>query len=134
MRRAVSALMPGTWIKSEIEARSTALSVPKWRNKALLRVGPIPAISRKPMRLVAQPLHEIEHRIARGQAKLFPARHVKGFPPGVAVRPLRDAHDRNVHDPQRGQTLARSAKLTRAAIDKDEIGPGVLSVLVAGRG
>src|SRR5258705_2048122 len=55
---------------------------------------------------------------------------MKGLPPGVAVRPLRDTHDRDVHDPERGQSLARGAKLTLAAIDEDKVGPGLLGVLL----
>src|SRR5258707_15163302 len=55
---------------------------------------------------------------------------MKGLPPGGAVRPLRDPHDRDVHDPHRGQSLARVAKLPLAAIDEDKVGPGLLGVLL----
>jgi hypothetical protein len=58
---------------------------------------------------------------------------VEGFPSGVAVRPLCDAYHRYVDDPQRGQSFARCSKLTLAAVDEDEIGPGLLDILVAGR-
>ncbi len=76
-------LMPGTCARSASEARSIALSVPKWRSSARLRVGPMPGISCSPasrisflrrcamradgeaVRLVAQALDEIEQRIAR---------------------------------------------------------------------
>src|SRR5262249_20913625 len=41
--------------------------------------------NRKAMRLVAQPLDEIKHRIARRQLERVPARHKEGLPPGVAL-------------------------------------------------
>src|SRR4051812_25108651 len=42
----------------------------------------------KAVRLVAQPLDEIQHRIARPEFDRLAAGHEQGLPPGVAVRPL----------------------------------------------
>src|SRR5579862_1717398 len=42
------------------------------------------------MGLVAQPLDEIEHRVARRQLERVAAREEEGFAPGVTVRPLGD--------------------------------------------
>src|ERR1700731_5097238 len=42
------------------------------------------------MRLIAQPLDEIEHRIARRQLERVPAREEEGFAAGIAVRPFGD--------------------------------------------
>src|ERR1700724_2057108 len=42
----------------------------------------------KPMGLVAQALHEIEHRIARRQAERLPPRHMEGFAPRIAAGAL----------------------------------------------
>src|SRR5262249_16616718 len=43
------------------------------------------------MRLIAQPLDKVEHRVARRQLERVAAREEEGFAPGVAVRPLGDA-------------------------------------------
>ena len=77
--RAVSALIPGTLREVGRLARSIAFRVPKWRSSARLRVGPdarnflqpgladvllAPGAVRadgEAVRLVAQPLDEIEH-------------------------------------------------------------------------
>src|SRR6185437_5553089 len=48
----------------------------------------------KAVRLVAQPLQEIEHRVARLERERRPSRHEESLAPGVAVRPLGDADDR----------------------------------------
>src|SRR6516165_10431972 len=47
------------------------------------------------MRLVAQPLHEVEHRIARLELEWLAAGHEEGLEPGIALRPLGDADQRH---------------------------------------
>ena len=84
------------------------------------------------MSLVAQTLDEIEDRVARRQAERFLARHVKRFSPGVAIGTLRDANQWNIQDTEPSQCLACCAKLTLATIYEDEVGPGLLGILVVG--
>ena len=76
------------------------------------------------MRLVAQPLHEIEHRIARLELERLAARNEEGLAPGVAVRSLGDADQRHVGDAELGERFARGGELAEPAVDQDEIGPG----------
>jgi hypothetical protein len=47
------------------------------------------------VRLVAQALHEIEHRVARLQHEGRPAAHEKMLAAGITVRPLGDARQRD---------------------------------------
>ena len=63
------------------------------------------------MRLVAQPLHEIEHRIARLELHRLAARNEEGLAPGIALRPLGDADQRHVGDAERRERLARGGEL-----------------------
>src|SRR5215510_16122853 len=70
----------------------------------------------KAMRLVAQPLDEIQHGIARRQLEGCPAVHVEGFVAGVALRSLGDGDARNV-EAERGQCFARSGQLPLTAVD-----------------
>src|SRR5437660_9050587 len=53
---------------------------------------------RESMRLVAQPLHEIERRISRRQPERLLAGHEETLPPGDAVRALGDRHDYHADD------------------------------------
>jgi hypothetical protein len=92
---------------------------------AALAMGP----DGKPMSLVTQALDKVEHRIARRQAERLPASHVKRFSPSIAIGTLRNAHQRNIYDTESGQRLARCAKLPLAAVDKDQVGPGLIGVL-----
>jgi len=48
------------------------------------------------MRLVAQPLDKIEHRIARRQLERVAAGKEEGFAAGVTIRPLGDGKERHV--------------------------------------
>ena len=76
------------------------------------------------MGLVAQPLHEIEHRIARFQHhRPVAAGHMKMLAAGIAVRPLGDADQGHVANAEVFQHLPRDAELAEAAIDQDEVGP-----------
>ena len=52
------------------------------------------------VRLVAQPLDEIEHRIARLEHEGGPAGQMKMLAPGIAVRPLGDRHHGKVAEAQ----------------------------------
>src|SRR5215471_13669761 len=72
---------------------------------------------REAMRLVAQSLHEIEHRVAQRQFEARPAGRMEGFATGVAVRTLGDGDERQVGEAERGQRLVRGAKLALAAVD-----------------
>ena len=76
------------------------------------------------MRLVAQPLHEIEHGIARLQFERLAAGREEGLAAGVALRPLGDGDQRHVGEAERGERRLRGGKLPAAAVDDDEIGPG----------
>ncbi|CCC98265.1 protein of unknown function [Azospirillum baldaniorum] len=78
------------------------------------------------VRLVPQPLQEIEHGIAHFQLERRAVRHEEALPPGVAVRPLGDADQRHVVDPQIGQHAQRHVELPDAAVDQHQIGPGAL--------
>ena len=48
------------------------------------------------MGLIAQPLDEIEHRIARRQLERVAAREEEGFAAGIAVRPFGDGDQGNL--------------------------------------
>src|SRR5665811_1792388 len=59
------------------------------------------------VRLVAQPLDEIEQRVARRQLERRAAGHEEGLAPGVTVRPLGDGDQRQVGHAQCGERLGR---------------------------
>src|SRR5262245_24715882 len=83
---------------------------------------------RKAMRLVAQPLDEIKHRIARRQFERVPARYKEGLPSGVALGPLGDGGDRK-RKAEASQDLACGGELALPAVDQDEIRPGRVLLL-----
>src|SRR5262249_48630047 len=60
---------------------------------------------RESMRLVAQPLHEIEYGIARLELERLAPRHEESLEPGVALGALGDREERQVGDAERGQRL-----------------------------
>src|SRR5262249_44709278 len=72
---------------------------------------------REAMRLVAQPLDEIQNRIARRQPERFAAGHVERLAAGVAVGPLGDADQRHTSRAEPGEDLARRVELADAAVD-----------------
>ena len=78
------------------------------------------------MRLVAQALQEIEHRIARLEREGRLARHEEALAAGVAVGPLGDADDGDVLQAELGQHLARHLELALAAVDQHQVGPVLL--------
>src|SRR5215510_2912124 len=101
--------------------------------QVLLAAGAMRA-DRKPMRLVAQPLDEIEHRVARLEHERVTSGDMKCFPSGVAVRPLGHAHERYISEAKCHERLGRGGELATAAVDDHEIGPrgfGVVRNLLA---
>ena len=82
------------------------------------------------MRLVAQALDEIEHRIARRQPERRAVRHEEGLAAGIAVRPLGDGHERNVAETERRQRVAGGGKLSLAAVDQQQVGPNGFGVVI----
>src|SRR5262249_42409566 len=62
---------------------------------------------REAMRLVAQPLDEIEHRIARLELERLPPGLEEGLHPSVPVRAFGDRNQRHVDDAERRQRLLR---------------------------
>jgi hypothetical protein len=75
------------------------------------------------VRLIAQPLDEIEDGIAWRQLERCSPGHKEGFAPGVAVRTLGDGNQRQIGDAKLGQRIARRIELTLPAIDQHEVGP-----------
>src|SRR5438105_647702 len=124
-------LMPVTRSISASPARATARADPKWCSRACLRRAPIPGISssghrplgavranRETVCLVAQPLQEIEYRIARLERERRPGRQEEPLAPGVAVGTLGDRRDRHVVDAELCHDLLGRAELAQAAIDQ----------------
>ena len=77
---------------------------------------------RKAMRLVAQPLHEVENRIAglehEGQRA---SGNVKVLAAGVAIGALGDAYQRDVVDTELPHDVLRDLELASAPVDQHEI-------------
>ena len=74
------------------------------------------------MRLVAQALHEIKRRIARGQLEGFAALDEKRLAPGVAVRALGDGGDRHAGHAKLRDNRQRGVELPPSAVDQHQIG------------
>src|SRR4051794_15997855 len=79
---------------------------------------------REAMRLVAQPLHEVEHRVAWLELDRLASRNEERLPPGIALRPLGDADERHIGDAHRGEHLPRGVELAKSSIDEEKVGPG----------
>ena len=75
------------------------------------------------MRLVAQPLDEIERRIARREPERRAVGEEKSLAPGVAIGAFGDRGDRDALDAEFGERLARRLELAAAAVDEDQVGP-----------
>src|SRR5271156_205660 len=91
----------------------------------------------KPMRFVAQPLQEIEDGVARVERERRSSWHEEAFPPGIAVRPLRDPDDCDAADAEFFEDTSGDIELPLAAVDQDQIGPGppvALRILFDGAG
>src|SRR5258708_1862413 len=84
---------------------------------------------RKAVRLVAQSLHEVEHRVAWFEREGRTAGQKEPLASGVAVRPLGDTSDRNIVDAEFGQDAERRVQLALATVDQDQIGPGTAFAL-----
>src|SRR5438874_4377304 len=78
---------------------------------------------RKPVRLVAQPLQEIEHRVARLEREGWPPWEKKALASGIAVGSLGDRDDRDIADAEFGEDGLRLGELPLPAIDQHQIGP-----------
>src|SRR3984893_12976546 len=74
------------------------------------------------MGFIAQPLDEIEHRVARRQLEGVAAREEESFAAGVAVRPLGDGDQRHL-GAEAGQHFAGGIELAEAAVDQHQVGP-----------
>ncbi len=74
--------------------------------------------------LVAQALNEIEHRIALGQHEGLSAGNEEFLPPGIPVRSLGNADQRNVGDPEAFKRFTCGGQLPLAAVDQHQVGPG----------
>src|ERR1700685_528666 len=74
------------------------------------------------MGLVAQPLDEIEHRVARRQLERVAAREEEGFAAGVAIRAPGDGGQGDL-GAQLGKHFARGIELAEAAVDQHQVGP-----------
>ena len=77
--------------------------------RAADRHRPLGAVraDRETVRLVAQPLQEIEDRIARFERERRPAGLKEPLAPGIAVGTLGDRRDRHIIDAEFGQDLLR---------------------------
>ena len=135
--------MPGAALRSASPARATALAEPKCASSARLRAAPDPRhlverrrprlrrplrpvrADREAVRLVAQPLHEVEHRVAVPERHRRLAGAVELLLAGVAVDALGDADHRDLVDAELLQRRAGRRHLPRPAVDQHEVGPGV---------
>src|SRR5580700_6215459 len=81
------------------------------------------------MGFIAQPLDEIEHRVARRQLERVAAREEEGFAPGIAVRPLGDG-DQGNFGAEASEHLAGGIELAEAAVDQHQVGPGRILALL----
>ncbi len=120
--------MPGRRLQIASPAIFTPRAEPKWFSSARLRAAPMPAISSSslcrialraagPMRgdgeavrLVAQALQEIQHRVARRQLERLDAVGVEPLAAGIAVRALGDRHQLHVVHAQVLPAPARAAE------------------------
>src|SRR6185436_15239166 len=75
------------------------------------------------MRLVAQPLDEIKHRIARLQHEALAARHEEGLTAGIAFWTFGDGNERQLRHSQFSQRLKRGAQLSAPAVYENQIRP-----------
>src|SRR5438045_9240049 len=78
---------------------------------------------REAVRLVAQPLQEIEHRVARLEREGWPAGDEKALAPGIAVGAFGDRNDRNIIDAELGEDPSRLGQLPLPAVDQHQSGP-----------
>src|SRR3954454_23668563 len=77
----------------------------------------------KTMRLVAQPLDEIQHGIARLKFYGLAAGHEPGLASGIAVRHLGHRQQRYLRQPKTVENLLDRVELAAAAVDDHEVRP-----------
>ena len=75
------------------------------------------------MRLVAQPLDEIQHRVAWLKFDRLAVRHEQRLAAGIALRTLGDRQQRDLAKSQFLEDFVYRVELAAAAVDDDEIGP-----------
>src|ERR1700687_1145918 len=79
---------------------------------------------REAMRLIAQALDEIEHRVARLEPEGLAAGHEERLAPGVPIGALGDGDQRHVVHAELAERLARGIELPEPTVDQHEIRPG----------
>src|SRR5262249_55053556 len=83
----------------------------------------------KAVRLVAQPLDEIEDGVARRQLERGAIRQMEGLVTGIALRPFGDRDERHVAETEVCQRLAGGRQLALSAVDQDQVRPRRLAVV-----
>src|SRR5262249_29803796 len=78
---------------------------------------------REAMRLVPQPLDEIEHRVSRLEQEGLAPAHEEGLAPGVALRTLGDGDKRQIAKPELLERLAGGVELAEPAVDQHQVRP-----------
>jgi hypothetical protein len=78
----------------------------------------------EPVRLITQPLEEIENGVAWVERERRSSRQEEAFPPGIAVGPLCDPSDCDIGNTELFEDAAGDIELPLAAVDQDQIGPG----------
>src|SRR2546423_3562350 len=94
----------------------------------LLAASPVRSYG-KAVRLVAQPLHEVEHRVAWLEHERLAPGGVEGLPPGVAVGSLGYGDKGYIGEGKGRKRLLRGGELATPAVDDHEIGPGGFGVI-----
>src|ERR1043166_1682102 len=96
--------------------------------------APLPVrTDREPMRLVAQPLDEIKHRIARPELERLASGHEEGFPAGITLGALGDGDDGHIAHAERIERLARRRELAQPSVDQHKARPGRLVLAIVRR-
>ena len=88
-----------------------------------LRSAGAMAADRETMRLVAQSLQEVEHRVALGQGERLAPGLKELLASGIAIRPLGNRDDGHLRDAELGEGRQGRAKLPLAAVDQQQIRP-----------
>ena len=79
--------------------------------------------NRETVRLVPQPLNEVQQWIARGQHEDPATRSVELFPPCVAIWPLGHPQQGDIINSQIRKDITCDTQLTTTAIDNHQIRP-----------
>src|SRR6266849_2338925 len=89
-------------------------------------IAPSPCAVRpdgEPVRLVAQPLNEIQQRVAWLELERLAPGHEERLLASVAIGTLGDGDERYVGDPERGERVVRGGELAATAVDQHETRP-----------